>query len=71
MYRLASVIAYGQTSSGKTYTMTGITEYAIGDIYEYVQKVNKCCFMIDLSLSVHLFLCSKIFASLMIKIYYL
>ncbi|KAK4485997.1 hypothetical protein RD792_008654 [Penstemon davidsonii] len=34
----ASVFAYGQTSSGKTYTMTGITEYAIADIYEYIQK---------------------------------
>lgn len=37
---VASVFAYGQTSSGKTFTMTGITEYAIGDIYEYIQKVN-------------------------------
>ncbi|KAL0344318.1 UNVERIFIED_CONTAM: Kinesin-like protein KIN-7H [Sesamum angustifolium] len=34
----SSVFAYGQTSSGKTYTMTGVTEYAIADIYEYVQK---------------------------------
>ncbi|KAI3451036.1 hypothetical protein Pfo_007701 [Paulownia fortunei] len=34
----SSVFAYGQTSSGKTYTMTGITEYAIADIYEYIQK---------------------------------
>ncbi|KAK6150573.1 hypothetical protein DH2020_015505 [Rehmannia glutinosa] len=34
----SSVFAYGQTSSGKTYTMTGITEYAIADIYQYIQK---------------------------------
>lgn len=35
----ASVFAYGQTSSGKTFTMTGITEYTISDIYDYIQKV--------------------------------
>ncbi|XP_059623526.1 kinesin-like protein KIN-7F [Cornus florida] len=34
----SSVFAYGQTSSGKTYTMTGITEYTIADIYDYIQK---------------------------------
>ncbi|KAH6765402.1 hypothetical protein C2S52_016385 [Perilla frutescens var. hirtella] len=34
----SSVFAYGQTSSGKTFTMTGITEYAIADIYDYIQK---------------------------------
>ncbi|XP_073148831.1 kinesin-like protein KIN-7F [Henckelia pumila] len=34
----SSVFAYGQTSSGKTYTMTGITEYAISDIFEYIEK---------------------------------
>ncbi|KAL6583228.1 hypothetical protein OROMI_005306 [Orobanche minor] len=34
----SSVFAYGQTSSGKTYTMTGITEYAISDVYEHIQK---------------------------------
>ncbi|XP_024980055.1 kinesin-like protein KIN-7G [Cynara cardunculus var. scolymus] len=34
----ASIFAYGQTSSGKTYTMTGITEYTLADIYDYVQK---------------------------------
>lgn len=37
----ASVFAYGQTSSGKTFTMTGITEYTISDIYDYIQKVIK------------------------------
>lgn len=33
----SSVFAYGQTSSGKTYTMTGITEYAMVDIFKYIQ----------------------------------
>lgn len=41
MFLLATVFAYGQTSSGKTYTMTGITEYTIADIYDYIQKVMK------------------------------
>lgn len=35
----ASIFAYGQTSSGKTYTMTGITEYSVADIYQYIKKV--------------------------------
>ncbi|XP_076909195.1 kinesin-like protein KIN-7E isoform X2 [Bidens hawaiensis] len=34
----ASIFAYGQTSSGKTFTMTGITEYTLADIFDYVQK---------------------------------
>ncbi|KAG5222551.1 kinesin protein [Salix suchowensis] len=34
----SSVFAYGQTSSGKTYTMSGITEYTVADIYDYVEK---------------------------------
>ncbi|KZV25965.1 hypothetical protein F511_08910 [Dorcoceras hygrometricum] len=34
----SSIFAYGQTSSGKTFTMTGITEYAIEDVYKYIQK---------------------------------
>ncbi|PIN23911.1 Kinesin-like protein [Handroanthus impetiginosus] len=34
----STIFAYGQTSSGKTYTMTGITEYAIADIYDYIDK---------------------------------
>ncbi|OEL13760.1 Kinesin-like protein KIN-7F [Dichanthelium oligosanthes] len=34
----SSVFAYGQTSSGKTYTMTGITEYTAADIYDYIAK---------------------------------
>lgn len=35
----ASIFAYGQTSSGKTYTMNGITEYAVTDIFDYINKV--------------------------------
>jgi centromeric protein E len=35
----ATIFAYGQTSSGKTYTMRGVTESAIADIYDYIQKV--------------------------------
>jgi hypothetical protein len=38
---IASIFAYGQTSSGKTYTMTGITEYTVADIYDYIGKVIK------------------------------
>ncbi|KAK6115257.1 hypothetical protein DH2020_007526 [Rehmannia glutinosa] len=35
-YTFATIFAYGQTSSGKTYTMSGITEYTIADIYDYI-----------------------------------
>ncbi|KAL6274056.1 hypothetical protein ACE6H2_024748 [Prunus campanulata] len=34
----SSIFAYGQTSSGKTYTMSGITEYTVTDIYDYIEK---------------------------------
>lgn len=34
----SSIFAYGQTSSGKTFTMSGIAEYTIADIYEYIEK---------------------------------
>jgi len=36
----SSIFAYGQTSSGKTYTMTGVTEYTVADIYDYINKVR-------------------------------
>ncbi|GJM99334.1 hypothetical protein PR202_ga16424 [Eleusine coracana subsp. coracana] len=36
----SSVFAYGQTSSGKTYTMVGITEHSMSDIYDYIEKVR-------------------------------
>jgi len=35
----ATIFAYGQTSSGKTFTMRGVTESAIADIFEYIQRV--------------------------------
>ncbi|KAF3584681.1 hypothetical protein F2Q69_00026996 [Brassica cretica] len=35
----ATIFAYGQTSSGKTYTMRGVTEKAVNDIYNHI--INK------------------------------
>ncbi|XLR24297.1 hypothetical protein S83_052197, partial [Arachis hypogaea] len=34
----ATIFAYGQTSSGKTYTMRGITEKAVNDIYKHIMN---------------------------------
>ncbi|CAO2834615.1 unnamed protein product [Amaranthus hypochondriacus] len=34
----SSIFAYGQTSSGKTFTMCGITQYAVADIYDYIEQ---------------------------------
>ncbi|CAI8588613.1 unnamed protein product [Vicia faba] len=34
----SSIFAYGQTSSGKTYTMSGITECTVEDIFNYIEK---------------------------------
>ncbi|XP_042042244.1 kinesin-like protein KIN-7E isoform X1 [Salvia splendens] len=34
----STILAYGERSSGKTFTMTGITECAVADIYNYIQK---------------------------------
>ncbi|PON71566.1 Kinesin-like protein [Parasponia andersonii] len=45
----ASIFAYGQTSSGKTYTMSGITEYTVADIYDYLEKHNEREFVLRLS----------------------
>ncbi|XP_013597801.1 PREDICTED: kinesin-like protein NACK1 isoform X1 [Brassica oleracea var. oleracea] len=45
----ASVFAYGQTSSGKTYTMSGITDYALADIYDYIAKHKEREFVLKLS----------------------
>lgn len=39
----ATIFAYGQTSSGKTFTMNGITEYSVADIYDYMQRVTGYC----------------------------
>lgn len=45
----ASVFAYGQTSSGKTYTMTGIIEYATADIFDHIHKHNERKFHLKFS----------------------
>ncbi|KAL0432068.1 UNVERIFIED_CONTAM: Kinesin-like protein KIN-7H [Sesamum radiatum] len=45
----STIFAYGQTSSGKTYTMTGITNYAIADIYEYIQTHPERDFILKFS----------------------
>ncbi|KAG9145243.1 hypothetical protein Leryth_008198 [Lithospermum erythrorhizon] len=45
----SSVFAYGQTSSGKTYTMTGITRYTIKDIFKYMQKHTERKFVLKFS----------------------
>ncbi|PSS19122.1 Kinesin-like protein [Actinidia chinensis var. chinensis] len=45
----SSIFAYGQTSSGKTYTMIGITEYAVADIYEYMQRHVERAFVLKFS----------------------
>ena len=41
-----SIFAYGQTSSGKTYTMTAITEFAVADIFDYIFQVNASVYFI-------------------------
>ncbi|CAA7019350.1 unnamed protein product [Microthlaspi erraticum] len=45
----ASVFAYGQTSSGKTYTMSGITDFAMADIYGYIEKHKEREFVLKFS----------------------
>ncbi|KAJ3706596.1 hypothetical protein LUZ61_010301 [Rhynchospora tenuis] len=45
----SSIFAYGQTSSGKTYTMMGITEYTMADIYEYISKHEERAFVLKFS----------------------
>lgn len=45
----SSIFAYGQTSSGKTYTMIGITEYTVADIYDYMQKHEERAFVLKFS----------------------
>nr|CAB3447377.1 unnamed protein product [Digitaria exilis] len=45
----ASIFAYGQTSSGKTYTMTGVTEYTVADIYDYINKHEERAFVLKFS----------------------
>ncbi|KAE9616483.1 putative plus-end-directed kinesin ATPase [Lupinus albus] len=45
----STIFAYGQTSSGKTYTMIGITEYAVADIFDYINKHEERAFVLKLS----------------------
>ncbi|KAH9610439.1 hypothetical protein KSS87_016285 [Heliosperma pusillum] len=45
----SSIFAYGQTSSGKTYTMSAITEYTVGDIYDYIQRHEERAFALKFS----------------------
>ncbi|GLT57953.1 hypothetical protein SLA2020_308860 [Shorea laevis] len=45
----STIFAYGQTSSGKTYTMQGITEYAVADIYDYIEKHQEREFVLKFS----------------------
>ncbi|OVA20417.1 Kinesin [Macleaya cordata] len=45
----SSIFAYGQTSSGKTYTMNGVTEYTVADIYNYIQKHEERVFALKFS----------------------
>ncbi|KAK4776765.1 hypothetical protein SAY86_005453 [Trapa natans] len=45
----ATIFAYGQTSSGKTYTMRGITEKAVKDIYSHIMNTPERDFTIKIS----------------------
>ncbi|KAL1833788.1 hypothetical protein ACET3Z_003439 [Daucus carota] len=45
----SSIFAYGQTSSGKTHTMLGITEYTVSDIYDYIQRHEERVFVLKFS----------------------
>ncbi|XP_028767962.1 kinesin-like protein KIN-7E [Neltuma alba] len=45
----STIFAYGQTSSGKTYTMVGITEYAVADIFNYISKHEERAFVVKFS----------------------
>ncbi|KAE8686548.1 Kinesin-like protein NACK1 [Hibiscus syriacus] len=45
----SSIFAYGQTSSGKTYTMDGITEYAVADIFDYINRHEERAFVLKFS----------------------
>ncbi|KAJ6912086.1 kinesin-like protein NACK2 [Populus alba x Populus x berolinensis] len=45
----ATIFAYGQTSSGKTYTMKGITEKAVTDIFEHIKNTPERVFVLKVS----------------------
>ncbi|KAJ1283657.1 hypothetical protein BS78_03G145200 [Paspalum vaginatum] len=45
----ATIFAYGQTSSGKTFTMRGVTESAVSDIYRHIDSTPEREFVIKIS----------------------
>ncbi|KAI3684923.1 hypothetical protein L6452_34152 [Arctium lappa] len=45
----SSIFAYGQTSSGKTYTMSGITQYALSDIFDHINNQHDREFVLKFS----------------------
>ncbi|KAG6475566.1 hypothetical protein ZIOFF_064794 [Zingiber officinale] len=45
----ATIFAYGQTSSGKTHTMIGITELSVADIYAYIKRHEEREFLLKFS----------------------
>ncbi|KAF9614260.1 hypothetical protein IFM89_016552 [Coptis chinensis] len=45
----ATIFAYGQTSSGKTYTMREITEKTVNDIYNHILNTPERDFSIKIS----------------------
>ncbi|KAH7425157.1 hypothetical protein KP509_11G042300 [Ceratopteris richardii] len=45
----ATIFAYGQTSSGKTYTMNGVTDSAADDIFNYIKQHNDYIFLLKFS----------------------
>ncbi|OMO87468.1 hypothetical protein CCACVL1_09009 [Corchorus capsularis] len=45
----STIFAYGQTSSGKTYTMRGITECAVAELYDYMERHEEREFVVKFS----------------------
>lgn len=45
----ATIFAYGQTCSGKTYTMNGITENAADDIFNHIKQHDDYIFLLKFS----------------------
>ncbi|KAJ7978528.1 Kinesin-like protein [Quillaja saponaria] len=45
----SSIFAYGQTSSGKTYTMVGITEYTVAEIFDYIHMHEERAYVLKFS----------------------
>ncbi|XP_019085463.1 PREDICTED: kinesin-like protein KIN-7B [Camelina sativa] len=45
----ATIFAYGQTSSGKTFTMRGVTESVVKDIYEHIRNTQERRFVLKVS----------------------